>query len=64
MPKPGYEVLTFTEEAMEVINEVFEKHKKELRRRGIYSRQQYILYVIRKDSEELGRQMEGGKHEF
>ncbi|MEM3510637.1 MAG: hypothetical protein QXE57_05015 [Nitrososphaerales archaeon] len=55
MPKAGYKVLTLASEVVDQLNELYQKNKAELRRQGIFSKQQFILFAVRKYIEDLER---------
>ncbi|MEM3403779.1 MAG: hypothetical protein QXJ17_04525 [Nitrososphaeria archaeon] len=53
MPRPGYKTITVSGDVAEMLNELYEKHRKELRRMGIFSKQQFIFFAIRKFVEDM-----------
>jgi len=53
MPKPGYRSVTLSEEVVNMLDEFYEKYRKELRRQGIFSKQQFIFFAVRKYVEDL-----------
>ncbi|MEM4177129.1 MAG: hypothetical protein QXS29_06165 [Nitrososphaeria archaeon] len=57
MPKPGYRSITLSEEVINMLDEVYEKYKKVLRRQGIFSKQQFIFFAVRKYVEDLEKEL-------
>jgi len=60
MPEPGYVSLTVRKEIAEIIDELYKKNKKELVKQGIFTKQQFLLFAIRKYVETLEK---GERHE-
>jgi len=60
MPKPGYRSLTLSEDVVNMLDELYEKYRKVLRRQGIFSKQQFIFFACRKYVEDLEKELSKG----
>jgi len=59
MPRPDQRSITVSKDVAEMLDEFYEKYRKELRRQGIFSKQQFIFFAVRKYVEDLEKG--GGK---
>jgi hypothetical protein len=53
MPRAGYRALSVADEIADVIDEIYKKNRASLRRKGIFSKQQFILEAAKKFDEIL-----------
>ena len=53
MPEPGYVSLSVRKEVADLIDELYQKYRKELRKQGIFTKQQFLMFAVRKYVEDL-----------
>ncbi len=56
MPRPDQKTITVSKDIAEMLDELYEKYRKELRRQGIFSKQQFIFFAVRKYVEDLEKE--------
>jgi hypothetical protein len=60
MPRPDQRSITVSKDVAEILDELYEKYRKVLRRQGIFSKQQFIFFACRKYVEDLEKELSKG----
>jgi len=60
MPRPDQRSITVSKDIAEMLDEFYEKYRKVLRRQGIFSKQQFIFFAVKKYVDDLEKELAKG----